>query len=253
MSKLKFKDTFWENRYFKFIRACQDTKKNYTEKHHIIPTSLDGDNNPENIIKLSAREHFIAHYILAKGTNLPQMIKALHKMIYSTTGDVKRDYKISSRVYQYLRIAHSKVVSDYSKNTVTAKQIFTNEIKRIPLDLFYKYKDVLYVSPRKGCKDSYKTKVLKSKASQKPRKVKQGTRVRSLAATLYQYNTPKGFCETGKDVFKLYPTFTKSTLQLISNNAIISCKFSSIHKDFKPFIGKTFHSMGFNKIRKLNV
>ncbi len=38
----------------------------YTEKHHIIPKSLGGSNNKSNIVALSAREHFIAHWLLAK-------------------------------------------------------------------------------------------------------------------------------------------------------------------------------------------
>jgi hypothetical protein len=38
----------------------------YTEKHHIIPRSLGGSNKRANIIILTAREHFIAHYLLFK-------------------------------------------------------------------------------------------------------------------------------------------------------------------------------------------
>ena len=38
----------------------------YVEKHHIVPKALGGSNNKENIAILTAREHFIAHYLLAK-------------------------------------------------------------------------------------------------------------------------------------------------------------------------------------------
>jgi hypothetical protein len=38
----------------------------YGEKHHIIPKSLGGDDNITNIVKLSAREHFICHALLAE-------------------------------------------------------------------------------------------------------------------------------------------------------------------------------------------
>jgi len=41
-------------------------KEVYTEKHHIIPKSLGGSNKKSNIVALSAREHFIAHCLLAK-------------------------------------------------------------------------------------------------------------------------------------------------------------------------------------------
>ena len=44
----------------------------YTETHHIQPLSLGGLDSKENLVELSAREHFIAHKLLFKiyrGTN----------------------------------------------------------------------------------------------------------------------------------------------------------------------------------------
>lgn len=38
----------------------------YLEKHHIIPRHLGGTDNKSNLVKLTAREHFIAHLLLAK-------------------------------------------------------------------------------------------------------------------------------------------------------------------------------------------
>lgn len=38
----------------------------YTESHHIIPKCAGGDNSPENLVRLTAREHFISHKLLAK-------------------------------------------------------------------------------------------------------------------------------------------------------------------------------------------
>ena len=38
----------------------------YFEKHHVIPKSLGGTNDKSNLVKLTAREHFIAHWLLAK-------------------------------------------------------------------------------------------------------------------------------------------------------------------------------------------
>lgn len=36
----------------------------YYERHHIIMRSMGGSNDPENIVKLTAREHFLAHWLL---------------------------------------------------------------------------------------------------------------------------------------------------------------------------------------------
>jgi hypothetical protein len=37
---------------------------NYYEIHHIIPRCKGGDNSEENLIHLTAREHFLAHWLL---------------------------------------------------------------------------------------------------------------------------------------------------------------------------------------------
>jgi len=47
-------------------QSCPLKDDEYGERHHIIPKSLQGDNSSENIIKLSAREHFICHFLLTK-------------------------------------------------------------------------------------------------------------------------------------------------------------------------------------------
>lgn len=41
-------------------------KSSYFEFHHIIPRCLGGTNDKSNIIPLTAREHYLAHYLLSK-------------------------------------------------------------------------------------------------------------------------------------------------------------------------------------------
>lgn len=38
----------------------------YVEKHHVLPRCLDGGDEKENIVELTAEEHFCAHLILSK-------------------------------------------------------------------------------------------------------------------------------------------------------------------------------------------
>ena len=38
----------------------------YTEKHHVLPRCMGGTNNSENIVRLTAREHFLAHRLLTR-------------------------------------------------------------------------------------------------------------------------------------------------------------------------------------------
>ena len=35
----------------------------YTEKHHIVPVCIGGDNDKENIVKLTPEEHYLAHQL----------------------------------------------------------------------------------------------------------------------------------------------------------------------------------------------
>lgn len=54
--------------YIKLIRKAQRRElpeEIYVEKHHIFPKSCFGDN--DYIVKLTAKEHFVAHLLLWKG------------------------------------------------------------------------------------------------------------------------------------------------------------------------------------------
>lgn len=59
----------YSNIYKLFIhnrKAKSSLLVGYSETHHIIPRSLGGKNIKENLIKLSASDHFFAHLLLAK-------------------------------------------------------------------------------------------------------------------------------------------------------------------------------------------
>jgi hypothetical protein len=62
----------------------------YTENHHILPKSLGGGDEPENMVRLTYREHFIAHWLLTKfhvGSDLRKMQRALLAMSMPKSGN----------------------------------------------------------------------------------------------------------------------------------------------------------------------
>ena len=64
---------FINNKYSKCYYKIIEYRKNntfdgYVERHHIIPKSLGGSNKKENIIALTAREHFVCHRLFIKMT-----------------------------------------------------------------------------------------------------------------------------------------------------------------------------------------
>lgn len=99
--------------YDSIILAAQSrTTNGYVERHHIIPKSLGGSDRKENLVSLTAREHFICHWLLTKmvtGQHLPKMQLALAKMC-SISSNQQR-YKITSRMFEYVRKQCSEATS----------------------------------------------------------------------------------------------------------------------------------------------
>jgi uncharacterized lipoprotein YmbA len=64
-------------------RAINRTTPEYTERHHIVPRSLGGTNERGNIVRLTYREHFLAHWLLVMlttGAEQKKMRHALYRM-----------------------------------------------------------------------------------------------------------------------------------------------------------------------------
>jgi len=93
--------------YFKLIeRAKKRSLKCYTERHHIIPRCLGGNNKKENIVKLTAREHYIAHLLLIKiHPNNHSIVKAAMMMCVNAKNQKR---KMTNRIYGWLREKYSK-------------------------------------------------------------------------------------------------------------------------------------------------
>ena len=90
-----------------YIEKCQNYQNlNEYEIHHIIPKAFNGTDDPTNLIKLTYRQHFIAHLLLAKafpGTNIGH---ALYYFIYGSKS--KRIIKTSRQFEMAKRIAGIK-------------------------------------------------------------------------------------------------------------------------------------------------
>ena len=67
-----FNETKYTKWYYRIIVAAKPRKKSkelYTEHHHIIPDSMGGPTTKQNMVHLTAREHFICHWLLTKMTS----------------------------------------------------------------------------------------------------------------------------------------------------------------------------------------
>ena len=95
-------------------RARNRILESYTENHHIIPRSLGGTDDRNNLVKLTAREHFICHWLLTKmhtGESRAKMIYALNGMKRSNDFAQRYETKITARVYEKLKKEFAEVHS----------------------------------------------------------------------------------------------------------------------------------------------
>lgn len=104
--------------YYRIITRAKDrTLLEYNEQHHIIPKSLGGSNNKENLVKLTAREHFICHWLLTKmvvGNSYHKMVNALWAMC-KLKNKCHQRINITSRCYEKLKKDRSVVLSEMYK------------------------------------------------------------------------------------------------------------------------------------------
>jgi hypothetical protein len=103
----------------------------YTERHHIHPRSLGGTNDKDNLVNLTAREHFICHWLLTKmhtGEARGKMINALYLM------QGKNQYQeryINSRVYETLRTEYAQYISKLNTGRIQPLDEKTKQIAAI--------------------------------------------------------------------------------------------------------------------------
>jgi len=114
-----FKENKYTSIYYQIISRARSRKiEGYVEKHHIIPKSLGGLDTKENLVELTAREHFICHYLLTKMTDGPakkSMWHAAWSMANLHHPTTQQRYKISSRIYEVIRRNNASALSESNK------------------------------------------------------------------------------------------------------------------------------------------
>lgn len=97
----------YEKIYYDLIfkaKIRKDTSEGYYEKHHIEPKCISNNNEAYNLVKLTAREHYIAHRLLIKFVDTiykRQMLNALYCMSLDRDGN----RKLTSKMFAVCRKA----------------------------------------------------------------------------------------------------------------------------------------------------
>lgn len=94
----------------------------YSEKHHIVPKCIGGESRRRNVVRLTAREHYVAHLLLVKiHKSEPKLAQALWYMTRCNGSVAGRDYRVTARSFERARLlaaeAHSSLMKGKSKSS----------------------------------------------------------------------------------------------------------------------------------------
>lgn len=113
------------NKQSKYLRwyACiinnaknqtRSKKDGYFETHHILPRSMGGCNDADNLVLLTAKEHHICHhllYLFTEGPDKHKMAFAWNMMCWATGRAGERPLYYNSRLYEQAKQAFAKSIS----------------------------------------------------------------------------------------------------------------------------------------------
>lgn len=122
----------YEKTYYDYIAHVKTLNRSkddgiYYERHHIIPRSLGGLDTEENLVLLTAKEHYYAHYFLWKFNPCRQTAYAFYMMNTMISSTQKR--YINARLYEESRKAFNKYNRLPRKHQ--SKEQIENRIKKI--------------------------------------------------------------------------------------------------------------------------
>ena len=102
-----FIDNKYTHWYYNIINAAvsRTTVTDYAEKHHIIPRSLGGDNSASNLVNLTAKEHFVCHYLLTKMVSQEAAKIKMHNAAFQMTivSSKQKRYKTTARIFEVFK------------------------------------------------------------------------------------------------------------------------------------------------------
>lgn len=88
---------------------CKSTAPCYVEKHHILPKCLGGSDDVNNLVILTAREHFVAHLLLVKIYPSEDKILFAAHMLTRVSRNHRR---VNNRDYEWLKKKRSLAMSN---------------------------------------------------------------------------------------------------------------------------------------------
>lgn len=111
--------------YSQLILRAKERKTvdGYKELHHIIPKCVKGTDDINNLVELTAKEHFVAHLLLTEIYPKSQKIKYALWMMASMEAPNQNRYKVSANMYRIIK-------EQIAKKSIEHKQRISEGLKR---------------------------------------------------------------------------------------------------------------------------
>ena len=199
-------------------RGKHRTLEGYSEKHHIIPRCMGGNNDSENLVKLTAREHFIAHRLLVKiHPEIHGLKNAVWRMCNGNNS--RRNYGSTSRVYEFVKTERSKRLSLLLKGKPTNR--FPSAETRAKMSAKRKGKK-RPPEATKGIKNSRLGKPMSEEAKAKLSEFNKGKKLSEETKAKMQAIKQKKLSEESKRICKLCKADYQPTS--LSNKMCSACR-----------------------------
>lgn len=125
---MNYRKNYYE--YAEYVKTLARNKKDaYYESHHIHPRCLGGSDSKENLVLLTPREHFLAHYLLCKmyeGT--AEYYKLLNAFVCMRVREERQPF-INSRLYNKARHTFAEMKSAQLKGKRVLPEGFKHSIE----------------------------------------------------------------------------------------------------------------------------
>lgn len=92
------------------LKAKNREPSGYTESHHILPRCMGGLDEKSNLVRLTAREHYLAHWLLAKAYGTRKLVFAWRSMALNPLGK-----RYTSHSFRYAKEAWAKEMADMNR------------------------------------------------------------------------------------------------------------------------------------------
>ena len=205
----------------------------YTENHHIIPKCIGGTNDKENLVRLTAQEHFLAHKLLVEVYPNERGLKSAIWMMSSTgrQGTIKGTYKVGAREYQRLREnasgpnhhmfgKHENFEERYGKErAIKIRKKMSKSLSGIPSkQMFGKDNNMHGRSVMTSWIEKYGNVIAGQKYKEWSIKLSGRTPTNKNNRTVLQYDCDNNLLKTYKglaDVIEQNPSFSKSNISAV--------------------------------------